>query len=261
VRPLGILGTDAAELFTRWQEAGDSGARDELIRRFLPLTRQLARRYAGGHEPFDDLMQVASLGLVKAIGRFDATRGTAFSSFAVPTILGELKRYFRDLGWSVHVPRGLQDQALRVEQAQSELTPRAGRAPSVQQVAEYLELSIEEVVDALQAARAHHCASLDAPRRQTDGEVVTIADTLGQLDEHLELIEMRMALTSAVKHLSPRARRVLALRFNEDMTQVQIAEQIGVSQMQVSRILRRTLARLSELTYNSATALLRQGAA
>jgi RNA polymerase sigma-B factor len=250
MRPLAIAWTDSAELFARWQEGTDRGARDELIRRFLPLTRQLARRYAGGHEPFDDLMQVASVGLVKAIDRFDATRGTAFSSFAVPTILCELKRYFRDLGWSVHVPRGLQEQAIRVQRAQYELTPRAGRAPSVQQVAEYLELSIEEVVDALQAARAHHCASLDAPREHADGESATIADTFGQLDGRLELIEMRIALASAVKHLPPRARRVLALRFNDDMTQVQIAKQIGISQMQVSRILRNTLARLSELAYN-----------
>src|SRR5438874_8621120 len=140
---------DSEELFTRWQKSRDQRAREELVNRFLPLARNLARRYSGAREPFDDLMQVASLGLVKAIDRFDPERGTAFSSFAVPTILGELKRYFRDLGWAVHVPRGAQEQALKVEEAQQLLTARTGRPPSVPDLAEYLELSIEEVLDAL----------------------------------------------------------------------------------------------------------------
>jgi len=131
------------ELFVRWQQQRDSHAREELVRRFLPLARKLARRYVGAHEPFDDLMQVSSLGLVKAIDRFDTSRGTAFSSFAVPTILGELKRYFRDLGWSVHVPRGAQELAMRVEEGRQRLTTKTGRPPSVPDLAEYLELSIE----------------------------------------------------------------------------------------------------------------------
>src|SRR5204863_10137482 len=160
---LAIARTDSAELFDRWQNHGDRTARDELVTRFLTLARKLARRYAGAREPFEDLLQVASLGLVKAVDRFDAERGTAFASFAVPTILGELKRYFRDLGWSVHVPRGAQEMALKVEEAQHRLSSRSGRSPTVQELAEYLELSIEEVLDALETSRAHHASSLDAP--------------------------------------------------------------------------------------------------
>src|SRR5690242_18616512 len=135
---LAIIRTDSEELFVRWQKHHDQRAREELVQRFLPLARKLARRYSGAREPFDDLLQVASLGLVKAIDRFDSTRGTAFSSFAVPTILGELKRYFRDLGWAVHVPRGAQELALKVEEAQQRLTAKSGRPPSVYDLAQFL---------------------------------------------------------------------------------------------------------------------------
>jgi RNA polymerase sigma-B factor len=237
---------NSRELFARWQEHGDHRARDELVERFLPLARKLARRYTGAREPFDDLLQVASLGLVKAVDRFDPDRGTAFSSFAVPTILGELKRYFRDLGWSVHVPRGAQEQALAVEEAQQKLTARTGRSPSVQELAEFLEMSIEDVVEALETAAAHHSTSLDVPRDDQDGESGTLADTFGNEDERFERVEATVTIAEAARDLSPRERRVLALRFVKDMTQTQIAEVIGVSQMQVSRILRRALTRLSE---------------
>src|SRR5438270_103542 len=142
------------ELLLRWQKSGDRRAREELVSRVWPLARNLARRYAGAREPFDDLLQVASLGLVKAIDRFDVERGAAFSSFAVPTILGELKRYFRDLGWSVHVPRGAQEQALKVQEAHERLTTKTGRPPTVNELAEYLELSVEDVLDALETAAA-----------------------------------------------------------------------------------------------------------
>jgi len=245
---LAIAKTDSEELFVRWQKQRDERAREELVGRFLPLARNLARRYAGAREPFEDLMQVASLGLVKAVDRFDVARGVAFSSFAVPTILGELKRYFRDLGWSVHVPRGAQEQALKVEEAQQKLTSRSGRPPSVQQLAEYLEISIEDVLDALETANAHHSASLDAPRDDGEGESGTLADAFGQDDGRFELVEASVTISAAAKQLSARERRVLALRFISDMTQTQIASKIGVSQMQVSRILRRALGRLRELT-------------
>ena len=235
-------------LFVRWQQHGDHAARDELVRRFLPLARKLARRYSGAREPFDDLLQVASLGLVKAVDRFDLSRGTAFSSFAVPTILGELKRYFRDLGWSVHVPRGAQELALKVEEAQQVLTSRTGHPPSVPELAEYLELSIEDILDALETAAAHHCVSLDIPRDDGEGESGTLADAFGEEDERFELVDASITISAAARNLSARERRVLALRFVEDMTQTQIAEEIGVSQMQVSRILRRALARLREMT-------------
>ncbi len=242
VRPSG-----SDDLFARWQEHGDRRAREELVRRYLPLARKLARRYQGAREPFDDLLQVASLGLVKAVDRFDYTRGTAFSSFAVPTILGELKRYFRDLGWSVHVPRGAQERALKVEEVQRKLTAKSGRPPTVTQLAEYMELSVEEVLDSLEAAAAHHAVSLDTPREDRDGEAGTLADLFGHDDPRFESIDAGATIGAAAKHLPERERRVLALRFLEDRTQTEIAEIVGVSQMQVSRILRRSVARLKEL--------------
>jgi RNA polymerase sigma-B factor len=238
---------DGNLLFVQWQRHGDQRAREELVERFLPLARKLARRYSGAREPFDDLLQVASLGLVKAIDRFDTTRGTAFSSFAVPTILGELKRYFRDLGWAVHVPRGAQELALKVEEAQQRLTAKTGRAPSVPDLAEYLELSMEDVLDALETAGAHHCVSLDTPREDADGESGTLADAFGEPDVRFELVDASVSIAAAAKQLSARERRVLELRFVEDLTQTQIADLIGVSQMQVSRILRRALSELREL--------------
>jgi RNA polymerase sigma-B factor len=234
-------------LFERWQRGCDRHARDELVRRFLPLARKLARRYNGAREPFDDLMQVASLGLVKAIDRFDATRGTAFSSFAVPTILGELKRYFRDLGWAVHVPRGAQENAVKVQDARQTLSLRSNRTPTVTELAEYLELSIEDVLDALETSRAHHAASLDAPYDDGESEGATMVDSFGGEDGRLARADERVTIAVGARDLSAREREVLALRFVADLTQTQIAERVGVSQMQVSRILRRAVAHLSEI--------------
>ncbi len=238
---------ESPELFRRWCEGKDRRARDELVERFLPLARKLAHRYRGAHEPYDDLLQVASLGLVKSVDRFDYERGTAFSSFAVPTILGELKRYFRDLGWSVHVPRGAQERALKVDEAKQKLTTRHGRSPTVPELAEYLELSIDEVLDALETAGAHHSVSLDAPHTDEDGSTGTLGSSFGEEDERFELIEEGLTIASVARKLPIHERRVLHLRFVEDLTQTQIAERIGVSQMQVSRILRHALARLNEL--------------
>jgi RNA polymerase sigma-B factor len=244
---LALYQLDSTALFARWQRDRDARARAELVERFLPLARKLARRYQGAQEPLDDLMQVASLGLVKAIDRFDRERGTAFSSFAVPTIVGELKRYFRDLGWSAHVPRGAQELALKVEEVQRKLTGRAGRTPTVSEIAEYMELSVENVLEGLEAAAAHHSMSLDLPREDGDGESGTLGDMIGELDERFDQVVDGATITRAARQLSKRERHVLALRFVEDQTQTQIAAQIGVSQMQVSRILRRSLARLRDL--------------
>src|ERR1700686_121762 len=193
---------ESHELFIRWQQQGDRRARDELVERFLPLARKLARRYQGAREPFDDLLQVASLGLVKAVDRFDYTRGIAFSSFAVPTILGELKRYFRDHGWAVHVPRGAQERALKVEEAQRKLTTRGGRAPTVQELAEYMELDIEDVLDGLEGAAAHHSVSLDTPREDGDGEAGTLADAFGEEDKRLHSIEASATIADAARELT-----------------------------------------------------------
>ncbi len=243
--PIATVASD--QLFRRWKRHQDQAARDELVRRFLPLARKLARRYAGAREPLDDLVQVASLGLVKAVDRFDPSRDIAFSSFAVPTILGELKRYFRDLGWSVHVPRGAQEMALKLEQARQHLASLNGRPPTAHALAQYLEWSLEDVVDALEAGSAHHAVSLDAPTDSGDGEVGTLAQSLGEEDSSYESVEARVTIAAAAKLLPARERRVLHLRFVEDLTQTQIAERIGVSQMQVSRILRRALGELQEL--------------
>jgi RNA polymerase sigma-B factor len=237
---------DTNRLFKRWQDDGDQSAREQLAEHFLPLARRLARRYQGAHEPLDDLTQVASLGLVKAIDRFDSERGLAFSTFAVPTILGELKRYFRDLGWSVHVPRGAQDQALKVADAQRRLTTDIGRSPTIQELAQYLELSVEDVLDGLEAGAAHHATSLDAPRDDEDGEFATLADGFGADDPGYEQVEVAATVGRAAERLSERQRQVLALRFVKDLTQAEIAEEIGVSQMQVSRILRGSISELSD---------------
>jgi RNA polymerase sigma-B factor len=239
---------DSKLLFERWQRDRDPRAQEELVNRFLPLARKLARRYSGAREPFDDLLQVASLGLVKAIDRYDTDRGTAFSSFAVPTILGELKRYFRDLGWAVHVPRGAQELAVKVEEVNHRLTARNGRPPSVQALAQYMEVPVEDVLDALETARAHHAASLDAPHDDGEGDGGGLVETFGRPDRGLLSADDRLTVGAAARLLSESERQVLFLRFVKDLTQSEIAAQVGVSQMQVSRILRRSLARLRELS-------------
>jgi RNA polymerase sigma-B factor len=240
--------TSSVELFERWRCLDDRRARDELIERFLPLARKLARRYASSSEPYDDLFQVASLGLVKAVERFDPDRGFAFTSFAVPTIVGELKRYFRDSAWALHVDRSAQERARKIGQAQRELTSRTGRPPRVDEIALYLELSQEEVLDGLQVADAYDAISLDAPIAGENEDASTRLDVLGCDDGALDLVDAQATVFAAARHLPRREREILYLRFGEDLTQSEIAVRLGVSQMQVSRLLRRSLDRLRELT-------------
>ncbi len=239
------LNTPVTQLFERWRQHGDQRAREQLVERYLPIARKLAHRYRGAYEPPEDLIQVASLGLVKAIDRYDPTRGAGFQSFAVPTILGELKRYFRDCGWAVHMPRGVQELAIKVERAQRELAAETGRVPTYQQLAGYLELSIEDVLDAAEASAAHHSVSFEAPREDADGDASTLGDSIGEIDHRFEMVDLGACVEKAAKKLPERDRQVLALSFLADQTQTQIAEQIGVSQMQVSRILNRALTELS----------------
>ncbi len=231
-------------LFVAWQQKGDASAREALVRRYLPLANKLAYRYRGPHEPIDDLKQVASLGLVKAIDRFDTTRGITFQSFAVPTILGELKRYFRDCGWVVHVPRRVQELSLKVEQAQREMTARSGRAATFTEIAQFLEVETEDVLEALDASHAHKPLSFESPT-EGDEDSSRLGDSLGQVDTRFELVELGATIAQAAQQLTEREKRVLALRFIEDRTQTEIAKDIGVSQMQVSRILRSSLDRLA----------------
>ena len=234
----------AQELFRRWQQHRDERAREALVAQYLPLARKLARRYRGAREPLDDLEQVASLGLVKAIDRYDSSRGIGFQHFAVPTILGELKRYFRDSGWAVHMPRGIQELALQVAQAERQLAAKTGREPTYHEVAEFLEISIEDVLAAAEASAAHHAVSFDTPHDDGDGETGTLGDSIGEIDERYDLVTLTASIAPAARRLSERDRRVLALRFVEDRTQGEIAEEVGVSQMQISRILSKALRQL-----------------
>jgi RNA polymerase sigma-B factor len=240
---------DGRELEALWRNRRDEAARAALVARFMPLARSLARRYERSSESLDDLLQVASLGLLKAIDRFDPARGNAFVSFAVPTILGELRRYFRDCCWDVHVPRGTQERTLKLEEAQRRLTLDHGRAPSVAELSQYLEIDSEQVLDAMAASQAYGALSLDAPRSSMTGEpATTYAELLGDTDEGYELVEDRVTIRRALEHIPARERTVLQLRFVEDLTQSEIAERIGVSQMQVSRLLRHALEQLRILT-------------
>jgi RNA polymerase sigma-B factor len=239
------------QLFERWRRNKDRRARDELIERFLPLARKLARRYVQSSEPYEDLVQVASLGLVKAVERFDPDRGFAFSSFAVPTIVGELKRYFRDTAWALHVDRGAQERARRITEAQQRMCSRSGRMPTVDELAQYLELTQEEVLDGLQTAEAYGAVSLDAAMSGDDDESTRL-DAIGEEDERLESVNDHATIFAAARHLPTREREILYLRFGEDLTQSEIAERVCVSQMQVSRLLRRSMQRLRELTEDRA---------
>ena len=242
-RPTERVDRDRA-LFERYRERRDRGNREVLVERFLPLARQLARRYQRPEEPFDDLFQVACLGLVNAIDRFDPSRDVAFSSYAVPTILGEIKRYFRDRTWSVRVPRDLQELALRVDRKRTELSTDLQRQPTVGELASALGLDEERVLEALEASGAYRATSLSLPRSNDDEAGDTLGDTVSTSEDGFGLAEDRAMLDRLLRTLSPRARNVVRLRFEDDLTQAEIGELIGVSQMQVSRILRQSLSHL-----------------
>ena len=231
-------------LLESYRRNGDPAAREALVERFLPLARQLARRYQRGAEPLDDLVQVASLGLLKAIDRFEPSRSTAFSSFAVPTILGELKRHFRDRGWSVRVPRDLQELAMRVDRVAEELGRRLGRAPTPGEIAEEIGVTTEQVLEAREASGAYRAVSLDRPR--DDDEEGGMADTMGAEDPGFGLAEDAATVERLMGVLSDREREVLRLRFQEDLTQSEIGARVGVSQMHVSRLIRQAVARLRD---------------
>jgi RNA polymerase sigma-B factor len=232
-----------ARLFKLYYTRGDTAAREELIRRWLPFAHQLAHRYAQGGEPADDLMQVAALGLIKSIDRFDPTRGYAFSTYAVPSILGELRRHFRDNGWAAHVPRDTQERALKVASVAQRLTAELARSPSPQELSECTGETVEHVLEALDANRAHRSLSLDAPLGDEEG-AGSYADSVGQDDGELDRVEYRGMLKRGLRTLPERDRRVVALRFEGEMSQSEIAQSMGLSQMHVSRILRRSLDRV-----------------
>ena len=237
---------DERTLLVRYARTRDPKILDALVETFMPLARRLAARYRGDWEPVEDLEQVASLGLVKALDRFDPSRGVAFSSYAVPTILGELKRHFRDRGWSVRFPRDLQERIGRVDRGTAHLSARLGRAPSVNEVAAKLEIDPEEVLEAMEAGQARHAISLDVQSQTEDGEGDPLKERLGRSDPGFDTVEYGAAIEDLLDSLAKRDRIVLHLRFVEDMTQTEIAQRVGISQMHVSRVLRATLRRLRE---------------
>jgi RNA polymerase sigma-B factor len=237
---------DEARLWRQFAQTRDPATREELVRRNMPFAKRLALRYRSANEPFEDLLQVANLGLVNAIDRFDPERGIPFPAFASPTILGELKRHFRDRVWTVRVPRSLHDLMAEVDKATGELTKELQRSPSVGEIAELLEVEQIEVLEVLEASHNRRPLSLDRPPGEGDPDESPPAEWVGGEDEGFELVEAKIALDAALPHLDERERLVLRLRFVDDMTQSQIAERIGHSQMHVSRILRGALARVRE---------------
>jgi RNA polymerase sigma-B factor len=228
----------AGELFARLP---DDDAREQLVRMFYPLAEYLARRFSGRGEPFEDLFQVASIGLLKAIDRFEPDRGVQFTTYATATIVGELKRHFRDKGWALHVPRRLQEAGLNVNRAVSELYQKLGRSPTVREIAKQTGLSEEEVLEGQEAVHAYSTTSLDAPIDEDDAASV---DRLGEEDGTLELLEGWSSVAPLLRQLPRRERRILYLRFFKGLTQAQIAEDLGISQMHVSRLLAQTLRQL-----------------
>jgi RNA polymerase sigma-B factor len=255
VRPAARAGRRRADalaeeraLFARYRRRPDPALRDHLVERFLPLARHLAARYDLQGHSYDDVFQVACLALVKAVDRFDPDRGAAFSSYAVPTVVGEIKRYYRDQTWAVHVTRELQERALRVARAVPDVARRLGRQPTVAEVATAVGCTEDEALDALRAATAYRAASLDAPQRaDDDGSAITLSETIGYEDDRLATVEQRADLSDLVDRLSARERTVVRLRFERDLTQSEIADVLGLSQLHVSRILREAIERLRRL--------------
>jgi RNA polymerase sigma-B factor len=234
------------ELWRRMNEQRDQGAREELVAIYLPVARRMAKRYAGVVEPYDDLVQVASVGLLNAIDRFDVSRGTPFIGFAKPTIMGELKRYFRDKVWTIRVPRVLHDRMAAVESATEDLTEELSRPPSPKEIAAHLSMDVHDVLETLAAEENRRPLGLEAHIQSDDGEGPATPEWIGHVDDGYELVEDRLTVETVLPSLDDREREVLRLRFVEDLPQSKIAARIGCSQMHVSRLLRGTLARLRE---------------
>lgn len=234
-----------APLFERMRlpDADADAIRADIVTRALPLAEHIARRFRGRGEAYDDLVQVARLGLVNAVDRFDVERGTDFVSFAVPTIMGEVRHHFRDVGWAMRVPRRMKDLHLEITKVVGILSQKLGRSPSAREIADELGIEPAEVAEGLLAGGAYHTTSIDAPVGDRDGDA-TLRDTIGMDDSALEKVESFVALGPALEQLPERERTVLLLRFFGGMTQTEIAERVGISQMHVSRLLSRTLAQL-----------------
>lgn len=241
---------DPDAMFRLLRASPEAGLRDRLIEHYLPLARSVANRYRHTPQSFEDVLQVANLALVKAVDGFDPERGLAFSSYAVPTMIGEIKRHFRDTAWALHVPRALKEKVLLVERCERELSAELGRAPTVDDLAATTGLSAEGVLDALEARSAHDAESIDGGGGGDDDENGGRAATVGFVDERLEQVDVRATLSTAMDRLGDRDRLIIGLRFVDGLTQTQIAERVGVSQMQISRLLRSALRELREIVEN-----------
>jgi RNA polymerase sigma-B factor len=234
------------ELLLRVRSDKDPLAREELITRYLPLVKSLARRFASRGQPVEDLIQVGSIGLIKAVDRFDLDRGVELSTYATPTILGEIKRYFRDKGWAVKVPRALQDLNVRLNRVMEQLTVELRRSPTIAELAAATSVSEEQVVEALESGRAYSSVSIYSGGVNDDDESMELLDCLGAEEEAYEVFERRRVLAPAMGRLDPRERLILHLRFFEGMTQTQVAARIGISQMHVSRLIRKSIDNLRQ---------------
>lgn len=238
--------TYTRELFRRYRIEGDEDARDELITMYMNLVKYLASRFRNRGEPIDDLVQVGTIGLIKAIDRFDIERQVEFTTYATPTIVGELKRYFRDKGWAIKVPRRLQELSFRVNQAVDALTQENQRSPSIPDIADYLGVTPDEVLEAMETSEAYNFVSLESDRGSEGSDSFSILEYIGEDDSRMAIVEDRTTLQAAFKELTAAEQRVLYLRFFEGLTQTEIARQLDISQMQVSRLLRRTFKVLRE---------------
>lgn len=234
------------ELFRRYKEDGDMDAREQLVMSHLNLVRFLANKFKNRGEPLDDLVQVGYLGLLKAIDRFDPDRGLEFTTYATPTILGEIKRHFRDKGWSVRIPRRLQELSAKVNQATDTLTTQLQRSPTIQEIADYLDASVDEVLEAMESSSAYSSVPLEGTGSSENDDAPSVIDRYGSEDNELAFTDDRLVIEEALKGFSPREREVIELRFLKGMTQIEIAEQLGISQVQVSRLLRRTLKKIQD---------------
>jgi RNA polymerase sigma-B factor len=238
----------SGELFLQLRGDGASDAtrdhaREALVHLHLPLVEHCARRFRNRGEPFEDLVQVGTIGLLKSIDRFDAERGVEFSTYATPTIIGEIKRYFRDKGWAIRVPRRLQELRMQIGTTTAELTQSLGRSPTPRELAESIGCTVEEIVEGIESSNAYSTLSLDASD-DSDDSAATMLDAIGVDDHNLEHVEIRESIKPLLDRLAPREKKILLLRFFKNMTQSQIADEIGVSQMHVSRLLNRTLEQL-----------------
>lgn len=234
------------ELFRQYKATGDPEGRDQLIVSHLNLVRFLASKFKNRGEPLDDLIQVGTIGLIKAIDRFDPSRGLEFTTYATPTILGEIKRHFRDKGWSVRVPRRLQELSAKVNQANDELTNELSRSPSVEEIAKRVGASVDDVLEAMESSSAYSSVPLEGGGSSDDDDAPSVIDHYATEDENLADSDDRIVLEDAIRDFSPREKDVIRMRFFEGMTQVEIAERLGISQVQVSRLLRRTLRRVQD---------------